>query len=73
MKPKQKEMIHEHLLRWGHITQREADQLYGIMRLASRISELKKDGVPIESRRKYVPTRYGGKVPVAEYYYDYTK
>lgn len=72
-KPTQKDMIREHLLRKGHITQREADHLYGIMRLASRISELKKDGFPVASRRKYVGTRYWGKVPVAEYYYDTTK
>ena len=65
----QKDAISMHLIRKGHITQREAEDDYGIMRLASRISELKADGMPIESRRKYVNTRFWGKVPVAEYYY----
>ena len=40
----QKTMILEHLKRFGSIEPRTALNHYGIMRLASRISDLKKEG-----------------------------
>ena len=40
----QKEQILLHLEKYGSITPHEALKNYGIMRLASRINELRKDG-----------------------------
>ena len=44
---KQTEKIARHLETYGSITSLEAMQEYGIMRLASRVSDLKKAGVAI--------------------------
>lgn len=43
----QNERIMRHLTDYGSITSMEAMTEYGIMRLASRISELRTAGVPI--------------------------
>lgn len=40
------------------------------MRLASRISDLRRRGYPIKTRTKTVTNRYGEKTSVAEYYMD---
>lgn len=51
------------------ISQRIASE-YGITRLASRINDLRKEGVDIETRLVTVNTRWNkGKTRVAEYYY----
>ena len=47
--------IHEN----GSITQLEALKELGVMRLASRISDLKKQGYLIISKSEAVKTRYG--------------
>lgn len=44
---------------WGSITQLEALRDLGVMRLASRISDLKKKGYPIKSEMETVQNRYG--------------
>jgi hypothetical protein len=44
------EKIMRHLERYGSITSVEAMSEYGIARLASRINDLKKSGVPIKKR-----------------------
>mgnify|MGYP004671035539 CR=1 FL=1 len=46
---KQTEKIARHLETYGSITSLEAMQEYGIMRLASRISDLKRAGIPIKT------------------------
>ena len=43
-------------------------QVLGIYRLASRVSDLKKDGVLIGNRGKKVTNQYGEKCTVADYY-----
>jgi len=48
MKESQKAKILEHLTRYKHISPFEAMNLYGCMRLASRILELKNDGHEIK-------------------------
>lgn len=55
----QAEKILRHMQDYGSITQLEAMQDYGIMRLASRISDLKKAGFIISSRRVKGTNRYG--------------
>ena len=49
------------------ITPKQAEDQYGIMRLASRISDLKKDGYLIEKETIIVPNRRGQKCRVARY------
>lgn len=51
------------------ITQFEAIQELGILRLASRISDLKKDGHKITSERIKVRNRYGEECYVSKYYF----
>lgn len=51
----------------GSITQFEAGNELGVMRLASRISELKKRGHAIEDEMVCVQNRYGEKCRVKRY------
>lgn len=62
------EMIQRHLEDYGSITSLEAMQEYGIMRLASRISDLKKLGVPIKKETVSGENRYGERTSYARYY-----
>lgn len=41
----QKRKVLNHLLKYGHITRKEAYGIYGITRLAARIKELEDDGI----------------------------
>ena len=63
----QNERIARHLKLFGKITSAEAMQDYGIMRLASRIHELKKMGFPIEKEMRKSMNRFGEPVTYAEY------
>lgn len=51
----------------GSITQLEALQELGVMRLASRISDLKKKGYPIRSDVVAVKNRYGESCHIKRY------
>lgn len=53
------ERILRHLNDYGSITSLEAMQEYGIMRLASRINDLKAEGIDIVSETKSGKNRYG--------------
>lgn len=64
----QNEKIYRHLVDAGSINQMEAYNEYGIMRLASRISDLKKDGVPIQKQIVRSVNRYGEPVHYARYF-----
>lgn len=55
----QNERILRHLSDYGSITSLEAMSEYGIMRLASRISDLKKLGYPIIGELETGRNRYG--------------
>lgn len=57
-KATQNERILRHLSDYGSITSLEAINEYGIMRLASRISDLKNMGYPITSEVEAVKNRY---------------
>ncbi len=63
----QTEKILKHMEQYGKITPIEAMQEYGIMRLASRISDLKKAGYKIKKGVCTSTNRYGEKVYFAEY------
>lgn len=58
MKATQAERVLEYMERFGSITQFDALKDLGVMRLASRISDLKKQGYPIVSTVEAVKNRY---------------
>lgn len=51
--------VYEYMQEFGSITQLEALRDLGVMRLASRISDLKKQGVDIVSSTQAVMNKYG--------------
>lgn len=61
------ERIMRHLQEAGSITSAEAMQEYGIYRLASRISDLKKLGVPIQREFVKSKNRFGEETIFARY------
>lgn len=61
------ERILRHMTDYGSITSATAMQEYGIYRLASRISDLKKRGVPIKREMVSGKNRYGETTCFARY------
>ena len=57
-KPTQAQRVLEYIEQYGGITQLDALKELGVMRLASRISELKKQGYPITSDVVAVKNRF---------------
>ena len=57
-KPTQNERILAYIDRFGSITQLEALRDLGVMRLASRISDLRRLGYPIISKTETVNNRF---------------
>lgn len=66
-KPTQNERILAYIAEFGSITQLEAIQDLGVMRLASRISDLKKQGYSITSDIEAVKNRFGEKCHIKRY------
>lgn len=66
-KATQNEQILQHMDKYGSITPREAYELYDCMRLAARISDLKRKGFPIYSERVVLKDRAGGVVQFNKY------
>lgn len=66
-KPSQNERILQYMNEFGSITQLEALRDIGCMRLASRISDLKRLGYPIISEVEVVKNRYGEKSHIKRY------
>lgn len=65
--PTQAQMVLDYMHDFGSITQFEAMQDLGVMRLASRISELKKMEIPIVSEYVPVKNRYGKTCHIKRY------
>lgn len=63
----QSERILRHLEIFGSITSLEAMRDYGIMRLASRVSDLKKDGLPVRTEFVRGKNRFGEPTCYARY------
>ena len=63
----QAERVLEHMSKYGSITSLEAIKEYGILRLASRISDLRRNGYQIDSKMDYVVNRYGEKCRIKRY------
>lgn len=61
------ERILRHLQDFGSITTLEAIQEYGILRLASRINDLKRQGYTITTETKTGKNRYGETTRFTEY------
>lgn len=51
----------------GSITQLDALREFGCMRLASRVSELRKAGIPIVGTTEKAKNRYGEKISYSRY------
>ena len=66
-KPSQNERILDYIERFGSITQLQALSDLGVMRLASRVSDLKRQGYPITSRVETVKNRFGEKCHIKRY------
>jgi hypothetical protein len=66
-KPTQNQRILDYIKEFGSITQLEALRDLGVMRLASRISDLRRGGVKIVSTREAVENRYGEKCHIKRY------
>ena len=60
-------MILVYMKEKGSITAKEALKLCGCMRLAARISDLRKKGIPIRSEMNYYISQNGYKVRYATY------
>ena len=69
MRMSQADKIILYLNRHGRITQRDAYGL-GIYRLASRINDLRRDGIPIKTEMKEVTNADGSTSRIAVYTFD---
>lgn len=69
-KPTQNQRILDYIEENGSITQLEALRDLGCMRLASRISDLKKQGYPITSKLEAVKNRFEEVCWVKRYYFE---
>jgi hypothetical protein len=66
-KTTQAERVLDYIDQFGSITQLEALRDLGVMRLASRISDLKKQGYPIKSDMETVQNRFGENCYIKRY------
>lgn len=64
----QSEKVLKHIQKHGSITQLEAYELYGIMRLGARIHDLKRAGHMIRETTERSKNRYGEPVHYARYF-----
>ena len=64
----QEKRIVKYLTDFGSITALEAMRDLGVMRLASRICDLRKKGVQIQKRTESTVNRYGERCIVVRYY-----
>ena len=67
MRATQTERVLDYIDEFGSITQMEALNDLGVMRLASRISDLKRQGYPITSSIEVVKNRYGERCHIKRY------
>lgn len=67
MKTSQCDRILNYIQENGSITQMDALREFGCMRLASRISDLKMQGVPIKRTMETSKNRYGEPISYARY------
>ena len=63
----QKELILEYIRQFGSITPMEAFANFGITKLATRISEMKRDGLSFKIESISIKNRFGKTVHFARY------
>ena len=63
----QAEKILQYMKDYGSITQLEAADEFGCMRLAARIADLREDGVKIKREMVRLKSRYGETIFFAQY------
>ena len=63
----QKERVLKYMQDFGSITQAQAFTDLGVFRLAARIADMRRLGIPIKSEQKAGKNRYGETVYFAEY------
>lgn len=61
------ERILDYIAENGSITQIDALREFGCMRLASRISDLKRQGIPVQRTMETSKNRYGEPISYARY------
>lgn len=66
-KPTQCQRIIDYMTKFGTITQYQAIRDLGVMRLASRVTELRKAGYVIHDRMVPVKNRFGEKCHIKQY------
>lgn len=66
-KATQADRVLDYIIEFGSITQLEALNELGVMRLASRISDLRKQGFLITSKVVVVKNRFGEKCRIKRY------
>ena len=66
-KPTQNERILDYIRTFGSITQLDALKDLGVMRLASRVSDMRRMGIPIVSKVETVLNRFGEKTYIKRY------
>lgn len=66
-RPTQCERVYRYMQDFGGITQLDALSDLGIMRLASRVSEMRKRGIAIKDEQIAVKNRYGEKCYIKRY------
>jgi hypothetical protein len=66
-KATQADRVLAYITHFGSITQYEAFLDLGVMRLASRISDLKRNGIPIQSETVTVKNRFGENCSIKRY------
>ena len=66
-KATQAQRVLDYMRVFGSITQLEALNVIGVMRLASRISDLKRQGYSIDSKMITVKNRYGENCRIKRY------
>lgn len=64
------ERVVRHIEDYGSITSLEAMREYGIMRLASRINDMRELGYPIASHLEHGKNRYGEPTRYSRYYFE---
>ena len=69
-RPTQCERIKKYINDFGSITQLDALRDLGVMRLASRISEMRSKGMGICSKMETGKNRYGEPIKYKRYYFE---
>lgn len=72
-KPTQNQRILDYIKEFGSITQLDALKDLGVMRLASRISDLRKQGHSIVSKVEPIANRYGETCYIKRYSLEESK